>query len=413
MQHGGSYPCRAGQVGVGNARQRAVLLLRLPLADAQLHQRFLGQGVRQLLRLKKGGIGWCGVCLRRGQRGFQTRQVVAAGVVGQRGAAGKIGLGVGVQGFGADIRPKARGGFLHGGALHMQDRRRLALRQRRADPQVIVPRVPLPTDGVGVVGAKAFQRDAQFQTLCRARLQAIGLGKGDQTAVFPVLPAARTGGVDLHGFPPGVPQTCVCHLNGQPQGVAVLHQGQLADKKLGVGKPRAEAVPHRHREGVKVAVADIDPLAVGQRQRFVAAGLCAGIVGIAIGPAVGQFAAWVHPPAQHVRQGAAALHAGLGEQHHGAHTVQSVQRRQIHDAADVQHQNDRLAEPAQNAQVAALGVRKAEVPRVGCAVEPLARSAAYHVQRGVAVGFFGRRQGGAAEVRADVGGEKVRFFACF
>ena len=33
----------------------------------------------------------------------------------------------------------------------------------------------------------------------------------------------------------------------------------------------------------------------------------------------------------------------LGEQHHGAHTVQPVQRRQIHDAADVQHQNDILA----------------------------------------------------------------------
>ena len=91
---------------------------------------------------------------------------------------------------------------------------------------------------------------------------------------------------------------------------------------------------------------------------------------------------------------------------------QLVQNRKVHDAAGVQHQNDRGIKAAQTAQVLHFPFREQIVAGLVFAVCPFSRGPAQYIQCSIA-GRFGRRTGGSLKGRVDIRGKKVGLLAGF
>ena len=140
-----------------------------------------------------------------------------------------------------------------------------------------------------------------------------------QTAVFFGKLSLGTGYVHLHHLPAGEPLPRIGHLYFHPNFRMVRTQVKMfyshnLKRKIRIGKAIAEAVAHRHLEGIKIPVAHINSffipllfhisIVMGKRSRI-------RIISVIISPGIRKLSAWRHLPRQHICHGAAAFHAGL------------------------------------------------------------------------------------------------------
>ena len=107
-------------------------------------------------------------------------------------------------------------------------------------------------------------------------------------------------------------------------------------RKIRIGKAIAEAVAHRHLEGIKIPVAHINSffipllfhisIVMGKRSRI-------RIISVIISPGIRKLPAWRHLPRQHICRSAAAFHAGLYDKQKPFDIGKFIQKGKFHQPA--------------------------------------------------------------------------------
>ena len=194
---------------------------------------------------------------------------------------------------------------------------------------------------------------------------AAGSWQSRQPPPFPRQFPLRGAEVDLRNLPPGKAGASVGHLHLHGQVARLDIQPGGAQRKGRVGQPEPEGEQRPDAETVKVAVAHIDPVAVGVLadiavQAAERAG--AGDVVVPAGPGGGQLALRHSAAQQHIGHGLPALLPELGKLQNGVEMLHAVQQAgEFHRAAGVEEQDHRQAAFVQRLQVGPLGVAEVAV----------------------------------------------------
>ena len=237
-----------------------------------------------------------------------------------------------------------------------------------------------------------------------------GLGKGAK-----LLPGGieLTGGlaqIYLHDLPT-CQNTNVFHGSAHSDLRAVcLHLGS-PKAELGVGKPISKGEKSLFAEGIKIAVAYIDALAVAGFVHVLKVGHFR--VFLKGGPGGRQLAGGIGLAQQNICQRTAGLDTELREQQNVAHAHNGGE---IHHAADIQHQHKAGKLFVQRQNIPHLGIRQADVALERRAVVALTGNAGDNINRCIALSverqvIFGLRHdlAHAVEDKVLLGGFGVLF----
>ena len=276
------------------------------------------------------------------------------------------------------------GALQHHRRVHLEQRAQAQCIATVAHPDAVQARVHHPGVLFRVEGRQLLLRDLEGQGLGFAGGEPPGLGKAGQPPPFPRQFPLRGAEVDLRNLPPGKAGASVGHLHLHGQVARLDIQPGGAQRKGRVGQPEPEGEQRPDAETVKVAVAHIDPVAVGVLadiavQAAERAG--AGDVVVPAGPGGGQLALRHSAAQQHIGHGLPALLPELGKLQNGVEMLHAVQQAgEFHRAAGVEEQDHRQAAFVQRLQVGPLGVAEVVVAGFQPAVLSLAGDAADDVE---------------------------------
>ena len=232
--------------------------------------------------------------------------------------------------------------------------------------------------GEVVVGA-GEQQQAAF-----ARLQQRRLGEGGEHARGLAQTALRRLHVQLRDLP-ARGRARVVHAHGDGKHPAVAAEGLCLHRKVRIREAEAEGEEHAvARERFKIAIADVDILFVIV-ELFAPEAERRGVVAVAHGDGVRQFAARADGAGEHVDEGVPALHAPLPCVDEGGDLVAvAADEGEVDDVAAVEH-DDRLFEGGRDrVEHGALFVGQVIAPLFRLIFAVLARRAAEDDQRDLA-----------------------------
>ncbi len=147
----------------------------------------------------------------------------------------------------------------------------------------------------------------------------------------------RGGYIDLHHFA-SPERTGVGDPDGDGHILFVCRNVRAGHVKSGVGEAVAERILRGNVEGIEITVPDVDAfrvIFVVQVAVAVAERVRRRIIGVVHAPGGGQVAARVRLAGQRVRQGVAAVVAGLAHQKDGVDAVDRLQGFHVDDGAHV------------------------------------------------------------------------------
>ena len=263
---------------------------------------------------------------------------------------------------------------------------------------------------LGIIRCHLRQGKGTGDSFCFSRGKCAGLDKGAK-----LLPGGieLTGGLaQIHLYDlPTCQNTNVFHGSAHSDLRAVcLHLGS-PKAELGVGKPVSKGEKSLFAEGIKIAVAYIDALAVAGFVHVLKVGHFR--VFLKGGPGGCQLAGGVGLAQQNIRQRTAGLDTELREQQNVAHAHNGGE---IHHAADIQHQHKAGKLFVQRQNIPHLGIRQADVALERRAVVALTGNAGDNINRCIALSverqvIFGLRHdlAHAVEDKVLLGGFGVLF----
>ena len=224
----------------------------------------------------------------------------------------------------------------------------------------------------------------QLQHLALTRLQQPGLAKRRQHLGRVAQHAARQRQIALRHLP-ARRAAHVLHFHGNLDRIALALRLRL-HFKLRVAQAKSEGIQRLFlRKRLKIAVADVDVLHIGVGG-LAAKIRAAGVVLVLARDGVRQPAAGVDLAAQHVRRRVAALHAALPGVHDGVQLVAVVLHpAHVDHVAAVHHHAHLVKARSHQIQHVLFIVRQVEAARLQQVLAVLARRAADHHQRRVAV----------------------------
>ena len=207
--------------------------------------------------------------------------------------------------------------------------------------------------------------------------------------------------IHLHDLP-ACQSADVFHESTHSDLCAVCLHCDSSKAELCVGKPVSKGEQSRFAEGIKIAVAYIDALAVAGFVHVLKVGHFR--VFLKGGPSRRKLAGGIGLAQQNIRQRTAGLDTELREQQNVAHVHNGGE---IHHAADIQHQHKAGELFVQRQNIPHLGIRQADVALERRAVVALTGNAGDNINRCIALSverqvIFGLRHGLAHAVEDKV-----------
>ena len=338
------------------------LCVRIKIADQKQGGVLLGQGVH----LGQNFLG-AGIIYRftddRGRVDFDDRHTLRALHRGGRG--GKVG----------EIRAAQHIFCLQGrdGLAQMQDGGGDGFGAADTDTGKVITGLENIGGGFGIISCHLRQGKGAGDSFCFSRGKCAGLGKGAKLLPGRIELTGRLAQVDLHDLPPR-------HSAGVFHGgthsdlrTVRLHPGS-PKAELCVGKPVSKGEQSFFAEGIKIAVAHIDALAVAGFVHVLKVGHFR--VFLKGGPGGRQLAGGIGLAQQNIRQRTAGLDTELGQQQNVAHAHNGGE---IHHAADIQHQHKAGELFVQRQNIPHLGIGQADVALERRAVVALTGNAGNNV----------------------------------
>ena len=237
-----------------------------------------------------------------------------------------------------------------------------------------------------------------------------GLGKGAKLLPGGIELTGRLAQIHLYDLPTSHSADVFHGSTHSDLRAVCLHLGS-PKAELGVGKPVSKGEQSLFAEGIKIAVAYIDALAVAGFVHVLKVGHFR--VFLKGGPGSCQLAGGVGLAQQNIRQRTAGLDTELREQQNVAHAHNGGE---IHHAADIQHQHKAGELFVQRQNIPHLGIRQADVALERRAVVALTGNAGDNINRCIALSverqvIFGLRHdlAHAVEDKVLLGGFGVLF----